>query len=61
MACEDGVFDGSYGMVEVVVFGGEAFEFGGIITGDDHGLGVDAEFQGVAAGDGFAFGGARSV
>jgi len=58
---EDGAFDGSDGLVAVVVFGGEAIEFGGIFAWDDHGLGVDAELQGVAAGGGTAFCGARSV
>jgi hypothetical protein len=36
--------------------GGEGFEFGGIFAGDDVGPGVDAGFQGIKGGAGFAFG-----
>jgi hypothetical protein len=35
---------------------GEGFEFGGIFTGDDVRPGVDAGFEGVEGGGGFAFG-----
>jgi len=37
--------------------GGEGFEFGGIFAGDDVGPGVDAGFEGVESGAGFALGG----
>ena len=36
---------------------GEGFELGGIFAGDDLGPGVDAGFEGVERGAGFAFGG----
>ncbi len=36
--------------------GGEGFELGGIFAGDDVGPGVDAGFEGVERGGGFAFG-----
>jgi hypothetical protein len=36
--------------------GGEGFGFGGIFAGDDVGPGVDAGFEGVERGSGFAFG-----
>jgi len=36
--------------------GGEGFEFGGILAGDDMGPGVDSGFEGIERGGGFAFG-----
>jgi len=36
--------------------GGEGFELGGIFAGDDVGPGVDAGFEGVERGGGFALG-----
>jgi len=35
----------------------ESFEPGGIFAGDDVGAGIDAGFEGVVRGSGFAFGG----
>ena len=40
--------------------GGEGFEFGGIFAGYDVGPGVDAGFEGVERGGGFAFGRGRA-
>jgi hypothetical protein len=34
----------------------EFFELGGVFAGEDTGLGVQAEFEGVAGGDGFPLG-----
>ena len=43
-----------------VEVGGELFERGGVFAGDDKGLGVNAEFPGVAAGGGLALDGVRA-
>lgn len=51
---------GSGRVVALAVFGEESQEVGGIFTGDDFGLGVNAGFQGVEAGDGLACIGARA-
>src|SRR4051794_31061870 len=52
---------GRAGMEAVVIIAGEGFEFGGVLEREHgFGLGVDAGFEGVAAGGGFAFGGAGS-
>jgi hypothetical protein len=45
------------GMVLAVECRGEGFECGGVFVADDFGMGVDAGFQGVERGGGFAFGG----
>ena len=39
---------------------GEGCECGGVFVVDDFRMGVDAGFQGVERGDGFAFGGSRA-
>jgi len=44
----------------IVVLRLEEFEFGGIFTRDDFGLGVDTRFDGVFGGTGASFGGART-
>ena len=41
-------------------FADEGGELGGVFAGEDVGVGVDAEFDGVAGRGGFAFGGARA-
>src|SRR5262245_51068196 len=46
------------GLMVVVVFGAEGLAFGGILPGEDFGLGVDAGFQGIPRGAGLALGGA---
>jgi hypothetical protein len=43
----------------LVVFGDESFEIGLIFHTDEEGLRVNPGFEGIAAGDGLAFGGAR--
>ena len=45
------------GMVFEVECRGESCECGGVFVVDDFGMGVDAGFQGVERGGGFAFGG----
>src|SRR5690349_20490295 len=47
-------FDGISGAEVLVVPGGEAFEFGQVLIGEDAGNGVDAVFQGVSRRDGLA-------
>ena len=49
---------GGVGLVVVEVFRGESFQFGGVFAADDEGFGINAGFQGVHAGTGFALGGA---
>jgi len=44
------------GAEAVGVFEAEGFEIAGGLVGKDEGLGGDAEFEGVEAGSGFAFG-----
>src|SRR5947208_2066705 len=52
---------GSGGGEAVVIIAGEGFEFGGVLEREHgFGFGVDAGFEGVLAGDGFALGGAGS-
>jgi hypothetical protein len=52
-------FDVGLGLATVVETCGEGGEIGDIFAGDDGGFGVDAGFDGVHAGSGFAFGSAR--
>ena len=49
---------GGVGEEAVVVFGGEGIEGMGVFAADDLGLGVNAGFQGIEAGDGLALDGA---
>ena len=58
---EETGFGGADGLVVGVVFGGELFEVFGVFAGDDEGFGIDAEFEGVAGGDGLAVGRDGSV
>jgi hypothetical protein len=51
---------GGGGLEVVVVFEGEGFQDGGVFAGDDLGLSVDAGFEGMEAGNGIAFDGARA-
>jgi hypothetical protein len=51
---------GCLGMEAVVVVEDEGFEVFGVFTGDDGRLGVNAGFEGVHAGGGFAAIGART-
>ena len=56
---DEGVDEGELGGVGGLVVherGGESFELGGIFAGDDVGPGIDAGFEGVQRGDGFACG-----
>jgi len=55
---ETALFGGGW-MEAVVIVAGEGFEFGGVFEREHgFGLGVDARFEGIEAGIGFAFGGA---
>jgi len=54
---EERLFGGGRLPAEEVLVG-EGTEFGGVLAGDDLGSGVEARFEGVGAGGGFAFGGA---
>jgi len=51
---------GGGGLEVVVVFEGEGFQDGGIFAGDDLGLSVNAGLEGIEAGNGIAFDGARA-
>ena len=48
---------GGGGLEAVVIFEGEGFEGAGVLAGDDVGVGVNAGFEGIEAGNGLAFGG----
>ena len=54
---DEGELDGVGGMEVEYECGGEGFEFGGVFAGDDVRPGVNAGFEGVEGGGGFAFGG----
>jgi hypothetical protein len=43
----------------LVVFGDKGFQVGLVLRPDEERFRIDAGFQGIAAGDGLAFGGAR--
>ena len=53
---DEGELDGVGGMEVEYECGGEGFEFGGVFAGDDVRPGVNAGFEGVEGGGGFAFG-----
>ena len=53
---DEGELDGVGGVEVEKECGGEGFEFGGIFAGDDVRPGVDAGFEGVEGGSGFALG-----
>ena len=51
---DEGAGFGGGGIVALVVFVDELLEVGEFFGGEDEGLGVDAGFEGIHGGDGFA-------